>query len=89
MNTTPQLDTARSLDDIVPVKRAPRTSFGTSAAAQGWALIAHTRAGRVAASIGDLLAAVAVVLCVPIVILAIGTPIALCARLVLWATGSR
>jgi hypothetical protein len=36
---------------------------------------------------GDLMGAVAVVLCVPFVILAIGTPIALCVRLLLWVGG--
>jgi hypothetical protein len=42
---------------------------------------------RAAVVVGDLLAAVAVVLCVPFVILAIGTPIALCVRLLLWIGG--
>jgi hypothetical protein len=36
---------------------------------------------------GDLMGAVAVVLCVPFVILAVGTPIALCVRLLLWVGG--
>ncbi|HEU4891239.1 MAG TPA: hypothetical protein VFT47_06790 [Vicinamibacterales bacterium] len=39
---------------------------------------------RAAAVVGDLLAAVAIVLCIPFVILAIGIPIALCLRLLLW-----
>jgi hypothetical protein len=87
MNTTPHLDIAHSLDAIVPVGRPTRTSFAASAA-NGWARIAHTPAGRVGAGIGDVLGAVAMVLCIPFVILAIGTPIALCARLLLWVTGS-
>ena len=42
---------------------------------------------RAAALVGDLIGAVAVVLCVPFVILAVGTPIALCVRLLLWVGG--
>jgi hypothetical protein len=42
---------------------------------------------RAAVVVGDLLAAVAIVLCIPFVILAIGTPIALCVRLLLWIGG--
>jgi hypothetical protein len=42
------------------------------------------RAGVIA---GDLLATVAIVLCIPIVILAIGIPIALCVRLLFWIGG--
>jgi hypothetical protein len=37
--------------------------------------------------VGDLMGAVAVVLCVPFVILAVGTPIVLCVRLLLWLGG--
>ena len=37
--------------------------------------------------VGDVLGAAAIVLCVPFVILAIGTPIALCMRLLLWIVG--
>jgi hypothetical protein len=42
---------------------------------------------RAAGVVGDVLGAVAIVLCVPFVILAIGTPIALCVRLLLWVGG--
>ncbi len=42
---------------------------------------------RAAVLVGDLMGAVAVVLCVPFVILAVGTPIALCVRLLLWVGG--
>lgn len=45
------------------------------------------RLGRATDAVGDLLGAVAIVLCIPIVILAIGTPIALCVRLLLWVGG--
>jgi hypothetical protein len=39
---------------------------------------------RAASVVGDLLGAVAIVLCFPLVILAVGIPIALCVRLLLW-----
>jgi hypothetical protein len=42
---------------------------------------------RAASMIGDLLGAVGLVLCVPFVILAIGMPIALGLRLLLWLAG--
>ena len=42
---------------------------------------------RVAEAVGDLLGAVAIVLGIPCVILAIGTPIALGLRLLLWIGG--
>ena len=42
---------------------------------------------RAAPVIGDLLGAVGIVLCIPFAILAIGIPIALCVRLLLWITG--
>ena len=42
---------------------------------------------RAAVVVGDVLGAVAIVLCIPVVILAIGIPIALCVRLLLWMGG--
>ena len=42
---------------------------------------------RAAVVVGDLLGAVAIVLCIPLVILAVGIPIALCVRLLLWIGG--
>ncbi len=42
---------------------------------------------RAAVVVGDLLGAVAVVLCIPLVIFAIGIPIALSVRLLLWMAG--
>jgi hypothetical protein len=42
---------------------------------------------RAAVLAGDLMGAVAIVLCIPFVILAIGTPIALGLRLLLWVGG--
>ena len=43
---------------------------------------------RVAEGLGDVLAYMAIVITIPFVILAIGAPIALCVRLLLWATGT-
>jgi len=40
---------------------------------------------RAAMAGGELLAALAIVLCIPFVILAIGIPIALCVRFLLWS----
>jgi hypothetical protein len=37
--------------------------------------------------IGDLCAAVGIALCIPVVLLGIGIPIALCVRLLLWIGG--
>jgi len=42
---------------------------------------------RAAVVVGDLLGAAAMVLCIPFVILAIGIPLALCVRLLLWIGG--
>ena len=42
---------------------------------------------RAAMAGGELLAALAIVLCIPVVILAIGIPIALCVRLLVWIAG--
>jgi hypothetical protein len=42
---------------------------------------------RAAVLVGDLLGTVAIVLCIPFVILAIGAPIALCLRLLSWVLG--
>jgi len=39
---------------------------------------------RAAAAAADLVAALTVVFCIPFVILAVGIPIALCVRLLLW-----
>ena len=42
---------------------------------------------RATAVIGDVSAAAGIVLCIPLVILGIGIPIALCVRLLLWIGG--
>lgn len=46
----------------------------------------HPGAARV---IGDMFGTLLLVLCVPIAILAVGAPIALCIRFGLWLTGMR
>lgn len=63
-----------------------RTALATPCA-QAEALALPGGVRRAAVVVGDLLWAVAIVLCVPVVILAIGTPIALCVRLLLWVGG--
>jgi len=50
-------------------------------------LVVPGRLWRAAVVIGDLLAAIGIVLCIPFAILAIGIPIALCVRLLLWIGG--
>ena len=50
-------------------------------------LIVRGRLWRATAAAGDLLGVTALVLCIPFVILAIGIPIALCVRLLLWIVG--
>lgn len=43
---------------------------------------------RAAGLLGELLALVGIVFCIPFVILAFGIPVALCARLLLWAASA-
>ena len=54
---------------------------------QAGPLGAPGRVRRTVVVVGDLLTAAAIVLCIPIVILAIGLPIALGLRLLLWIGG--
>lgn len=51
------------------------------------ATVGPSRTRRAAQILGDLAAAIGAVLVLPFVLLAIGTPIVLFVRLVLWATG--
>ena len=44
---------------------------------------------RAAVVVGDLLAAVGIVFCIPFVILALATPVVLCVRGLLWIVGMR
>lgn len=66
--------------------RLMRAALATAVNAQR-PLIAPGRLWRATVVAGDLLGAVAIVLCIPFVILAIGAPIALCVRLLLWVGG--
>ena len=50
-------------------------------------LVVPGRLWRAAVVVGDLLGAVAIVLCIPFVIVATGIPIALGVRLLLWIGG--
>ena len=68
------------------VAELPRTALSTTLN-QGQALVVPGPLWRAAVIAGDLLGAVVIVLCIPFVILAIGTPIALCLRLLLWIGG--
>ena len=54
---------------------------------QVWPLVARGPLRRAAALIGELFGAVAIVLCVPLARLAVGMPIALGVRLLLWLGG--
>ena len=69
---THPLDIAVSLDAIAPVARP---------------LVVPGALWRAALDISELLAALVVVLCVPFVILAIGIPIVLSVRVLLWIAG--
>ena len=70
------------LEDRALTRRALATTLNQAppAAVAGW----FRRPAAVAA---DLLGLLAIVLCIPFVILAIGIPIALCGRLLLWLGG--
>jgi hypothetical protein len=71
------------LEDVALTRAALATTFS-----QAQPLVAGGPFRRAAAVVvGDLLGAVAIVLCIPLAILAIGTPIALCLRLLLWIGG--
>ena len=67
------------LDDATLTKAAPATTLDPARP-----LAIRGALGRAALAVGDLLTALAIVLCIPFVIVAIGTPIALCLRLLLW-----
>ena len=66
------------LDEATLRRAAYATTFN-----QTRPFLAPGRFRRGAGVVGDLLGAIAVVLCIPLVILAIGTPIALCLRLLM------
>jgi hypothetical protein len=64
----------------------PRTALSTTLN-QAQSLVVPGPLWRAAGVVGDLLGAVVIVLCIPVVILAITTPIAFCLRLLLWIGG--
>jgi hypothetical protein len=70
------------LGDVTLTRTTLATMFGEAPA-----LGVPGRLRRAAVVVGDLLGAVAIVLCIPFVILAIEIPIALCVRLLLWIGG--
>ena len=70
----------------VDVAALPRPGSSTTLD-QSPSLVVPGPIRRLAEAVGDLLGAVAVVLCIPFVILAIGTPVALGVRLLLWIGG--
>lgn len=70
------------LEDVALTRAAFATTFN-----QAQPPVVRGPFRRAAVVVGDLLGAVAIALCIPLVILAIGTPIALCVRLVLWIGG--
>jgi hypothetical protein len=69
---------AGRLEEATLTRAALATPFD-----QARALIVPGPFRRAAAVVGDVLGAVAIVLCIPFVILAIGIPVALCVRLLL------
>lgn len=70
------------LENGAPTRAASTTTFN-----QARPLFVPGPLRRAAAVVGDLTGAVVIVLCIPFVILAIGTPIALSLRLLLWLGG--
>jgi hypothetical protein len=74
--------TAGRLEEATLTRGALATTFN-----QARPLVVAGLVRRAAVVVGDLLGAAAIVLCIPFVILAIGIPIALCVRLLLWIGG--
>ena len=70
------------LDDATLTKAASATTFDPAPP-----LVVPGALRRAALAVGDLLTALAILVCIPFVILAIGIPIALCIRLLLWIGG--
>ena len=71
--------------------RPPEGSLATAALATAFVpaqpLVVPGPLRRAATLAGDLFAAVGIVLCIPFVILALGIPVALGARFLLWLAG--
>jgi hypothetical protein len=70
------------LEDATLTRAALATTFN-----EARPLVVPGRLRRVAVILGDLLTMVGIVFCIPLVILAVGIPIALCVRLLLWSIG--
>ena len=70
--------------DATPTTTTLATTFGEAPA-----LSVPDPLRRAAVIVGDLLGAMAIILCIPFVILAIGIPVVLCVRLLLWIGGLR
>jgi hypothetical protein len=73
---------AGRLEEATLTRTAPAAPFD-----QTDALVIPGPFWRASVGVGDLFGALAIVLCIPLVILAIGIPIALCLRLLLWMAG--
>ena len=71
-----------ALDEATLTRAALATPFN-----QARPLVVPGPLRRTAAVIGDLFSALGIVLCIPVVILAIGMPIVLGLRLLLWIGG--
>ena len=66
---------------------APMRAAFATAVDEARPLIVPGRLWRATVVAGDVLGGLAIVICIPFVILAIGIPIALCVRLLLWIGG--
>ena len=73
---------AGRVEEVALTRAALTTTFD-----QAGALIVPGPFRRAAVVVGDVLGAVAIVLCIPFLIVAIGIPIALCVRLLLLIGG--
>lgn len=60
---------------------------GLATTFQARPLVVPGRLRRAAEVVGGLFAIMGIILCIPVVILAVGIPIALCVRLLLWIGG--
>lgn len=73
---------SRSFEDTTPTRAVLPTAFDHAPA-----LVVPGPWQRVAAVVGDLLGGLVMLLSIPLAILAVGVPLALCVRLVLWLGG--
>ena len=84
MNPTPRLGIAVSPDHLVATLTMSPVA---TALDQARPLIVPGRLRRAAMALGELLAAVGIALCVPVVMLVIGLPLVLGMRFLLWIAG--